>query len=98
MADAQGPAALARGVTQQLSEPEDRWRHAFSFASPVPSSSLAALQRPAQEGTSGGGTASGRGGGGVEAVPARSRSTSPAALALVATLETAAKQRVRHCS
>ena len=102
MAGAQGPAALAHGTQQQLLAAEDRWsgrHHAFSFASPVPSSSLAALQRPAQEGTPHGAAASGGGSCGApppqQAMQARSNSTSPTALVLAATLESAAKQRVR---
>ena len=107
MAGAQGPAALALGTQQQLLAGGDRWRsghHAFSFASPVPSSSLAALQRPAHDDTPHGPAASG-GAGGCGAPPqqqamhmhmqARSASTSPTAMALAATLESAAKQRVR---
>lgn len=102
MVGAQGPAALAHGTQQQLLAAEDRWsgrHHAFSFASPVPSSSLAALQRPAQEGTPHGAAASGGGSCGApppqRAMQARSSSTSPTALSLAATLESAAKQRVR---
>jgi hypothetical protein len=104
MAGAQGSAALTHGTQQQLLAAEDRWtgrHHAFSFASPVPSSSLAALQRSAaQEGTPHGAAASG--GGGFPpplAVQARSGSSTsnPTAVALAATLESAAKQRVRAC-